>query len=113
MPKNASGSWVGTSMQPTFRTYQTAGMLQPSAEPSPSPGTPPVVGNAPVPDFTLPPEFAPPVITPIAPPGSVGIDVNAQDSRARLANAIISTTRGGGGTGSVSLGAGRGGYSLL
>ena len=113
MPKNAQGTWVGTTQQPTFRTYQTAGMLQPSGSPS-TPPPPPVV-TPPPPIITPPPVFTPPpVIQPPtdifhtqppvsnAPPVSVPVVPQAGDEgRARLAEAIMGVTYGPrvGGTG--------------
>lgn len=37
MPKNAQGSWVGTTAQPVFPTYRTAGQLAPTTTPTPLP----------------------------------------------------------------------------
>ncbi len=74
MPKNSLNSWVGTTMQPQFQTYQTAGMLQPAQPPQLPPAPPPTPAPAPAPQtgsgvqiFTPPPvgapAFPPPITT--------------------------------------------------
>lgn len=112
MPKNAQGSWVGTTARPTFKTYQTAGQLQPAAPPAAAPSTPPpapIVPPGPVqlpPGFDfgggvaqLPPEFDfgggagqfQPVPYEFAQPAAVIDD----DPRARLAQALLGSGKGG------------------
>lgn len=101
MPKNNLNSWVGTTMQPQFQTYQTAGMLQPAQPPQTPPAPPP--GPAPAPQtgtggsnpFTPPtvgaPAFPPPITTtpqtqpqmPFQPP------TTQDEGRDRLVNALL------------------------
>jgi len=63
MAKNAKSSWVGKTSAPQFKTYQTAGQLQPVAAPTPpaavTPTTPvtpvtPTVPVTPMPIYTPP-----------------------------------------------------------
>lgn len=100
MPKNNLNSWVGTTMQPQFQTYQTAGMLQPAQPPQAPP--PPPTSPAPAPQtgtgsqiFTPPPVGAPAFPSPIAPPPQTQPQQQFQppttqdESRDRLVNAIL------------------------
>lgn len=61
MPKNNLNSWVGTTMQPQFQTYQTAGMLQPQTGQTGQPlGPPPPVTPSPPPPSTQGTVITPP-----------------------------------------------------
>lgn len=109
MAKNAQNTWVGTQVQPAFRTYQTAGQMQAGGGGSPPPPTTAPPPATPPPVITPPPVFTPPpVVTPTPPSGGIGGPVydipvgnvpgNGEgytpvpDSRASLVNAIIAAT---------------------
>lgn len=67
MAKNDKGTWVGKTMQPTFQTYPTAGMIQPAASSSTAPSSTPATNTPPPPSNILPP------LTPTLPIGNITI----------------------------------------
>lgn len=99
MAKSAKGSWVGKTAAPVFKTYQTAGQLQPAAAPSAPPpvqaAPAPVVPTAPIqlpPDFIFGGGLEPFPTFPseqIAQPEAAVAD----EPRARLARALIGSGR--------------------
>lgn len=67
MAKNDKGTWVGKTMQPTFQTYPTAGMIQPAASSSTAPSSTPATNAPPPPSNIIPP------LTPTLPIGNITI----------------------------------------
>lgn len=70
MAKNERGTWVGTTTQPSFQSYPTAGMLQQGSGSGTPTAPPPTTAPPPPPPPVTPPPTTLPPLTPTLPYGT-------------------------------------------